>query len=133
MTTPASLHPFNERELGLLVRHQLNASLNELSKSHTERLFAARQAALNRYPARQAELSLATLGRDGLVWCEEKLRPFIYASALVLTLLAGNQMLDQQREADLEDIDTALLSDELPIGAYLDQGFQSWLADSSRQ
>lgn len=133
MTISASQHPFNERELGLLVRHQLNASLKDLSKPQTERLFAARQAALSRYPASRAELSLLAVGRDSLVWCEEKLRPLFFAGALMLAIFAGNQLLDQQHEADLEYLDSALLSDELPISAYLDQGFQSWLADASRQ
>ena len=30
------------------------------------------------------------------------------------------------------DIDTGLLTDELPINAYLDKGFDSWLKRSSR-
>ena len=130
---PDIQHPLNERELGLLVRNQLNAGLDSLSTHQAERLFKARQAALSRYPAKEARLTLATLGHSSLVWCEEKLRPMLMAGALLLAILAGNQLLDQQHESELEDIDVALLSDELPISAYLDHGFQSWLADSSRR
>ncbi|MGH8724065.1 MAG: DUF3619 family protein, partial [Burkholderiales bacterium] len=32
-----------------------------------------------------------------------------------------------QRAAELEEIDSLLLADDLPIDAYLDRGFQSWL------
>jgi uncharacterized protein DUF3619 len=32
-----------------------------------------------------------------------------------------------QRVAELEEIDSQLLTDDLPIDAYLDRGFQSWL------
>jgi hypothetical protein len=32
-----------------------------------------------------------------------------------------------QRAAELEEIDAQLLTDDLPIDAYLDRGFQSWL------
>lgn len=124
--------PLDERELGLFVRHQLNAGLNALDDARAERLFAARQAALSHYPARTGGLSLAGMGHSGWVWWSDKLQPLLVASLLVLALLGGNQLMSQQRLEDLEDIDSALLSDELPIGAYLDNGFQSWLADSSR-
>jgi hypothetical protein len=32
-----------------------------------------------------------------------------------------------QRAAELEEIDSLLLTDDLPIDAYLDRGFQNWL------
>ena len=32
-----------------------------------------------------------------------------------------------QRVAEIVDIDSALLTDDLPIDAYLDRGFQNWL------
>ena len=32
-----------------------------------------------------------------------------------------------QRAAEVEEIDSLLLTDELPIDAYLDRGFQNWL------
>jgi hypothetical protein len=33
----------------------------------------------------------------------------------------------EQRAAELVDIDSSLLTDDLPIDAYLDRGFQNWL------
>ena len=32
-----------------------------------------------------------------------------------------------QRAAEIEEIDSLLLTDDLPIDAYLDRGFQNWL------
>jgi hypothetical protein len=32
-----------------------------------------------------------------------------------------------RRAAELEEIDAQLLTDDLPIDAYLDRGFQNWL------
>ena len=32
-----------------------------------------------------------------------------------------------QRAAEVEEIDSLLLTDDLPIDAYLDRGFQNWL------
>ena len=34
---------------------------------------------------------------------------------------------EMQRMAELEEVDSALLSDDLPIDAYLDQGFDAWV------
>jgi hypothetical protein len=36
-----------------------------------------------------------------------------------------------QQAADIEEIDAALLTSELPIDAYLDKGFDAWLKRSS--
>ena len=33
----------------------------------------------------------------------------------------------EQRAADVEELDAQLLADDLPIDAYLDRGFETWL------
>ena len=38
-----------------------------------------------------------------------------------------------QRIAELEEIDSQLLTDDLPIDAYLDRGFQNWLKKRSAE
>ena len=40
---------------------------------------------------------------------------------------------DFERAAELGEIDSALLADDLPINAYLDKGFQAWLSEHSSQ
>ena len=57
----------------------------------------------------------------------------LMALALASAILCGNALMSAQRSDDLEDLDSALLSDDLPINAYLDKGFHSWLADTSLQ
>jgi hypothetical protein len=52
-------------------------------------------------------------------------------AALVLGL-AGVAYMHTPAPSDIADIDAGLLTDELPINAYLDQGFDSWLKRSSR-
>ena len=121
----------NEREFGQFIRHQLNTGLTQLDKPITDRLHNARQAALAGVAAPQ--FVLAGAGRHTLGWCEDNLRPFLMAMALAVAILCGNYLMSAQRQDDLEDIDSALLSDDLPIGAYLDKGFHSWLADTSSQ
>jgi Protein of unknown function (DUF3619). len=51
---------------------------------------------------------------------------------LSLAILAGGgtgiySWQQSQRIAELEEIDSQLLTDDLPIDAYLDRGFQNWL------
>jgi Protein of unknown function (DUF3619) len=51
---------------------------------------------------------------------------------LPLALLVGSAATiytwqQNQRAAELEEIDSMLLTDDLPIDAYLDRGFQNWL------
>ena len=60
---------------------------------------------------------------------------WFFAPAGLALALAGGPLLLQVPSShdDLVALDTALLTDELPIDAYLDSGFHSWLADSSRR
>ena len=48
-------------------------------------------------------------------------------TALAIGLAAVYTWQQNQRLAEVEEIDAQLLTDELPIDAYLDRNFQSWL------
>ncbi|KMZ13204.1 putative transmembrane protein [Candidatus Burkholderia humilis] len=61
----------------------------------------------------------ARLGDLGLVW------PL---AALVIGIGGIAYWEDQQRKAELADIDAAMLSDSLPLDAYLDHGFNAYLS-----
>jgi hypothetical protein len=52
--------------------------------------------------------------------------------ALVIGLAGIYQYEQQERIADLADIDAAVLSDELPLSAYLDHGFNTYLNQSEQ-
>ncbi|MBC7686270.1 MAG: DUF3619 family protein [Bdellovibrionales bacterium] len=115
------------------VRHALNARLDDLPESTTDRLAAARQAALSRKkahaPVRLAQgqlagntgslLSFSFLNRMGVI---------IPLLALVAGLAGIYQYEEQQRITELAELDAAVLSDELPLTAYLDEGFNAYLA-----
>jgi hypothetical protein len=49
-------------------------------------------------------------------------------AALVISLVGIAYWEDQQRTAELADIDAAMLSDDLPLNAYLDHGFNAYLS-----
>ncbi|SAK81026.1 membrane protein [Caballeronia fortuita] len=61
---------------------------------------------------------LARLGGLGLAW------PL---AALIIGIAGIAYWEDQQRKAELADIDAAMMSDSLPIDAYLDHGFNAYL------
>ena len=117
-----------EMQLGNRVRHILNQGL-DLEAEIAERLAAARLRALERQrPVRAAALAWAdnVVGRVG-GWGGFALRVLLPLAMLLASAAAIYTWQQNQRDAELEEIDTQLLSDDLPIDAYLDRGFQNWL------
>ncbi len=54
------------------------------------------------------------------------------AMILVILVALGSGLLGEwQHTADLEEVDSALLADDLPIDAYLDRGFDAWVQNDS--
>ena len=100
------------------------------------RLQAARQEALARLadPQRAAGLGLAgahsgggsgTLGGGRSFWASGRL--WIGIALIVAAGFGVQQWQAYQQLNDLEETDSAILSSDLPIDAYLDRGFQNWL------
>jgi hypothetical protein len=115
------------------VRHALNEHLDQLPPSATERLAAARKLAVSRKkahaPVRVAQRQLA--GNVGAFFSSSmfgKMAVIVPLLALVVGLAGIYEYEEQQRIAELAELDAAVLSDELPLTAYLDQGFNAYLA-----
>ena len=115
------------------VRHALNAKLDDLPASTADRLATARKLAVSRKkahaPAKLAQgvlagnigsfFSFSSLGRAGVA---------IPLLALVAGLAGVYQYEQERRIEELAELDAAVLSDELPLTAYLDHGFNAYLA-----
>ncbi|TCG02970.1 hypothetical protein BZM27_51920 [Paraburkholderia steynii] len=56
---------------------------------------------------------------------QARARPAVLALVIGLAGIAWWE--DHQRTAELADIDAAMLSDDLPLNAYLDHGFNAYL------
>lgn len=129
------------------LRRALDESAASLPSATTVRLSAARKAALARKKAeaepvlvRAPALAAAGVGAIGGVpgglpapRRRSALARFALAwplAALVAGLFAIAYFEDQQRTAELADIDAAMLSDDLPLTAYLDHGFNAYLSRS---
>ena len=124
----------NESQFALRVRQALNQGLH-LDARVAARLRAAREQALaHQRPEAAAGLALASnaLGRLGGArgLSLRVLLPLLVLAVAFATTYVWQQ---QQRAAELEELDAQLLSSDLPIDAYLDQGFAAWLKRRASQ
>jgi hypothetical protein len=133
--------------LAYKIRHALNQNLENLPASTTDRLAAARAAAMarkkpdaaraaqasaqqQRTPVRESRFDLRSA--LALPWA---LRAAVAAPllAMVVGLVGVYQNEREQRTAELAELDAAVLSDDLPLTAYTDHGFNAYLAQQQQQ
>jgi hypothetical protein len=121
------MNDMHEMQLGHKVRHLLNQE-TRLEPAVTQRLAEARERALAR---QRPELAPALVWADNLTgrvgWGSLALRILLPLALLVASGTAIYAWQQNQRAAEVEEIDSLLLTDDLPLDAYLDRGFQSWL------
>src|SRR5712672_3936688 len=122
----------NEQQITYRIKQLLNRGL-DLDAGKLARLNAAREAALarQRIESRVPVLAWADnlIGRSGgpSALIPRLLLPM---AVLILGLIAVNQWRDSQVAAEIEEIDAAVLTGDLPLDAYLDKGFDAWLKRS---
>jgi len=126
----------DENDLAHRIVRRLDGGADRLEPATRERLLAARKEALARYPEQPAPFfSLAWAGNaiarvSGYRFYSVRNLVAVALLLIGLTGLAFWTSLGSNNE--LADIDAGLLTDELPINAYLDKGFDSWLKRASR-
>ena len=118
----------NEMQFGDRVRHILNQGL-DLKPHIKEKLRAAREQALAR---QRPEPAPALAWADNLTgsfggWAGFSLRILLPLVMLLIAVAAIYSWQQARVIADIEEIDAQLLTDDLPIDAYLDRNFQNWL------
>ena len=128
-----------DHDLAKKIVGYLNEGARNLDPATGARLLAARRAALSHYQsetvpawswawAAQAADRVVAGDRRSTVW-----QTLITVAALVAALIGGAYWQNYNVQAnELAEVDAGLLTDELPINAYLDKGFDSWLKRSSR-
>ena len=122
----------NEYLFGKKVRQILNGG--SLGAQVEARLQAVREQALARQSVGRAPvLAWAgnVLGARG--WPAFALYAVVSITVLAVGTLGVYSWQQSQRIAELEEIDSQLLTDDLPIDAYLDRGFQTWLKKQSAE
>jgi hypothetical protein len=125
--------------LAYKIRHALNENLDALPASTTDRLAAARAAALSRkkpdavrptQPAKRPLFDVKALFTGPAL---ARLAVAVPMLALVIGMGGVYQYEQQQRLAAMAEVDAAVLADELPLTAYLDQGFNAYVESQQRQ
>jgi hypothetical protein len=119
------------------VRHALNENIDNIPASTAERLSSARKIALSRKkkdsPLRAWLPQRALAGDIGFFFDKPvswlgRMGFAVPVLALVAGLISIYQFEQQQRISETAEIDAGVLSDELPLSAYLDHGFNAYLA-----
>ena len=124
----------NEHQITYRIKQHLNRGL-ALDPQKLVRLKAMRERALARQRLESPAPALAwadnVVGRMGgpSALVPRMLLPMAF---IILGLLAITQWQDSQQAAEIEEIDAAVLTRDLPIDAFLDKGFDAWLRRSSR-
>ena len=121
-----------ELKLTYLVRQALSHAVEDLDEKTVSRLHEARMEALSRQRVAIGGLGLAGIGLKTGGFLPAYGRTFIAAFALLLGVAFTYVWTHFEQAAQNEEIDSALLSDDLPPAAYLDKGFQAWLDRSSQ-
>ncbi len=126
----------NDIKFANKIRQALNEGA-QVDSRISERLRAAREQAL---AARR--ISTSTKREPALAWARSttvgviggfggfggfSLRVVLPTLLLIAGLISIYSWQQEQRAADAEELDAQLLTDDLPIDAYLDRGFEAWL------
>lgn len=117
-------------ELAVKIVQQLDRGVERLDPVTRKRLAAARKVALSHYRGRPETVL-------GLAWAMNAISPkdgqrphgaryLVAVTALILGLI-GVAYWQTMTPNDFSEIDIKLLTDDLPLNAYLDRGFDSWL------
>jgi hypothetical protein len=118
----------NELQFASRIRQILNQGTH-LDGATAERLRKARELALSRQRAERAPALVwadNVLG-NGWGWGAVSARVVLPVVMLAVAAFGIYRWQENQRLAEVVEIDTQLLTDDLPIDAYLDRGFQNFL------
>lgn len=123
----------NEERYAYRVRQALNHGLKDIPPSASRRLEAARHLALAKQKQAKPQLVVAGIGTHtfGSASSHRYLRQILSVAALLLGMWLSFYWHSVQYVTELQDVDSALLADDLPPEAFLDNDFFEWLKDDS--
>lgn len=127
-----------DHELGAKIARLLDSGTETLAPAARKRLTEGRQTALAHYGhAPEPAWGSARIGRIGhmavrLGGYRIEARHLMAIGALIAALIGIVYWQALTPVNEIAEIDLGLLTDDLPINAYLDRGFDSWLKRSSR-
>ena len=117
----------DEREIAYKIGHVLDHGTESLARNTCDGLRTARQRALAHQKMAVAGLSMAGVGQLVGDLLLPQARTLVALLALAFGVVGTYYWNNFQQATENEEIDSALLADDLPINAYLDRGFHTWL------
>ena len=125
----------NEERYAFRIRQALNHGLKDIQPAASRRLEAARHLALARQKQAAPEMVLAGAGTSSFRMSAYTpyLKQFLAVAALLLGMWISFYWHSVQYVTELQDVDSALLTDDLPPDAFLDNDFFEWLKDDSSE
>lgn len=125
----------NEDRYASRVRLALNHGLRDISPASARRLEAARHLALSRQKQTAPQMAVANGSSSGFHFRfapdNRHLRQILAVLALLLGMWISFYMDSNRYVGEIEEVDSALLSDDLPPEAFMDNDFFEWLKDDS--
>ena len=124
-----------DKDFAQKITHTLNWGLSRIEDHKLTRIRAGRQRAMAAYREPVTILGLVTVsGRtlDSSNWIRKPLfwlPIFVVVAAIATFSLSGNDDIYDETGGEL---DAQLLTGELPINAFLDKDFGSWVKESSQ-
>lgn len=120
-----------ESELGYKLRQVLNHGTENLDRNIAQRLYAARCHALENHRVATRGMQLAGIAHLFTDTVLGHGRTILAVLALLVGATGTYVWNEFEQAAENEEVDSALLADDLPPAAYLDRGFRAWLERSS--
>ena len=122
----------NEKDIAQKVTRTLDWGLSRIEDDKIVKLRAARQKAMAQYKEPVNVLGLVTISGHTLDTSGWLRKPLFWLPilAVVAATVAYNAM-DDDVIYETSALDAQLLTGELPINAFLDKDFQSWVKDSA--
>lgn len=123
----------NEERYAYRVRQALNHGLKDIPPAASRRLEAARHLALSRQKQAVTQMVLAGFGGSSFRLGSHVpyLKQILAIAALLLGMWISFYWHSVQYVTAIEEVDSALLTDDLPPDAFLDNDFFAWLLDDS--
>lgn len=115
-----------ELEFAFRIRRALDQGTAGIGRGTADRLYEIRQRALSRHRVATA-LSLAGVGHLATDSLGGYARGLLAAMALTIGAIGTYYWNSFEQAVEHAEIDSALLADEVPFNAYIDQGFMAWL------
>jgi len=124
-----------EKDFAQKITHTLNWGLSRIEDDKLARVRASRQRALAAYREPVTILGLVTVSGRSLEMSSWIRKPLfwlpifaIVAAASTYTLTGTDDIYDEAGG----ELDAQILAGELPINAFLDKDFSSWVQESSQ-